>query len=233
MNRGKTRPTLDELKEMPLGHLRREIAQLCVDAAIADHAEVLADAEMLAMDPDPSPERIVELWNLLRQSSDSASEDFQRKNGRLLIGGPCDGERYVPRDPRRLETLVMPISGPPLSFRDASSLDPAGPALANAIYLPETLRGKEIQVLFYRHASITVDQALVLMLARYPKQNAIMKRARGMETCPRCGTVSHPGYGLICTCLVGEPRSTPHETPSDNEPSQDIRERPRYEAATD
>jgi len=66
MSRHKTRPTLDELKQMPLVSLRREIAQLCVDAAIADHAEVLADAEMLAMDPDPKPERIVELWNLLQ-----------------------------------------------------------------------------------------------------------------------------------------------------------------------
>jgi len=51
---------------MSLAHLRGEIAQLCVDAGLADHAEVLADAEMLAMDPDPSPERIVELGNLLR-----------------------------------------------------------------------------------------------------------------------------------------------------------------------
>ena len=66
MSRHKTRPTLDELKKMPIGGLRAEIAQLCVDAAIADHAEVLADAEMLAMDPDPKPERIVELWNMLR-----------------------------------------------------------------------------------------------------------------------------------------------------------------------
>jgi hypothetical protein len=65
--KSKTRPTLDELKEMPLAHLRREIAQLCVDAAIADHAEVLADAEMLAIDPHPDPERIVELWSLLRE----------------------------------------------------------------------------------------------------------------------------------------------------------------------
>ena len=64
--RHRTRPTLDELKQMPLGRLRSEIAQLCVSAAIVEHAEVLADAEMLAMDPDPQPERIVELWSLLR-----------------------------------------------------------------------------------------------------------------------------------------------------------------------
>jgi hypothetical protein len=37
-----------------------------MDAALADNAEVLADAEMLAMDPNPSPQRIAELWNRLR-----------------------------------------------------------------------------------------------------------------------------------------------------------------------
>jgi len=48
-----------------------EIAQLCVDAGLADNGEVLAEAEMLAMDPDPQPERIVELWNRLRGESGS------------------------------------------------------------------------------------------------------------------------------------------------------------------
>ena len=66
MNPHKTRPTLNELEQMPLMSLRREIAQLCVDAALADNGEVLADAEALAMAPDPEPERIVELWRLLR-----------------------------------------------------------------------------------------------------------------------------------------------------------------------
>jgi len=47
-----------------------EIAQLCVDAGLADNGEVLAEAEMLAMDPDPQPERIVELWNRLRGETD-------------------------------------------------------------------------------------------------------------------------------------------------------------------
>jgi phage tail protein X len=64
--RQRTGPTLDDLKQMPLGHLRGEIAQLCADAGLADNAEVLAEAEMLAMDPDPEPERIVELWSRLR-----------------------------------------------------------------------------------------------------------------------------------------------------------------------
>jgi len=66
---------LDELKQMPIRLLRAEIAQLCVDAAIADHAEVLADAEVLAMDPDPKPERIAELWTLLRSESGSTVDE--------------------------------------------------------------------------------------------------------------------------------------------------------------
>jgi len=73
MNRHKAHPTLDELKQMPLGRLRSEIAQLCVSAAIVEHAEVLADAEMLAMDPDPAPERIVELWSRLRGGNENDS----------------------------------------------------------------------------------------------------------------------------------------------------------------
>lgn len=68
MKQPKRRPTLDELKAMPPGLVMMEIAQLCVDAALADNAEVLASAEALSVDPDPQPERIVELWNQLRAS---------------------------------------------------------------------------------------------------------------------------------------------------------------------
>ncbi len=71
MRQHKRRPTLGELKEMPTGLLRMEIAQLCVDAGLADNGEVLAEAEMLAMDPDPQPEKIVELWNRLRTEDKS------------------------------------------------------------------------------------------------------------------------------------------------------------------
>jgi hypothetical protein len=46
--------------------MREEIAKICLSAGLADNSEVLAEAEMLAMDPDPQPERIVELWNVLR-----------------------------------------------------------------------------------------------------------------------------------------------------------------------
>jgi hypothetical protein len=66
MERHRKRPTLDELKELSPGLLRIEIAQLCMDAALADNSEVLADAEALSVEPNPQPERIVELWNRLR-----------------------------------------------------------------------------------------------------------------------------------------------------------------------
>lgn len=74
MLKPKRRPTLDELKEMPPGLVMMEIAQLCVDAALADNAEVLASAEALSVEPDPQPERIVELWNQLHRASGSTEE---------------------------------------------------------------------------------------------------------------------------------------------------------------
>ena len=74
MQQHKRRPTIDELKEMPLGLLRMEIAQLVFDAGLADNAEVHTEAERLMLDPDPQPERIVELWNQLRGVSGSTSK---------------------------------------------------------------------------------------------------------------------------------------------------------------
>lgn len=77
MKQPKRRPTLDELKAMPPGLVMMEIAQLCVDAALADNAEVLASAEALSVEPDPQPERIVELWNQLHRASGSNSTGAQ------------------------------------------------------------------------------------------------------------------------------------------------------------
>jgi hypothetical protein len=79
MQQHKRRPTLGELKEMPVGLLRMEIAQLCVDAGLADNGDVLAEAEMLAMDPDPQPEKIVELWNLLREFAEEHDRELKLK----------------------------------------------------------------------------------------------------------------------------------------------------------
>ena len=78
MQQHKRRPTIDELKEMPIGLLRMEIAQLVFDAGLADNAEVHTEAERLMLDPDPQPERIVELWNQLRGASGS-TEDNDRE----------------------------------------------------------------------------------------------------------------------------------------------------------
>ena len=69
MKQEKRRPTLEELKEMPPGLLRVEIAQLVFDAGLADNGEIQGEAEMMMMDPVPQPERIVELWTRLRGKS--------------------------------------------------------------------------------------------------------------------------------------------------------------------
>lgn len=74
MQKEKRRPTLDELKAMPLDLLHMEIAQLCLDAGLADNADVLREAEHLMLDPAPSPEFIVELWNQLRASGSTPIE---------------------------------------------------------------------------------------------------------------------------------------------------------------
>ncbi len=73
MKQEKRRPTLEELKEMPPGLLRVEIAQLVFDAGLADNGEVQGEAEMMMMESVPQPERIVELWNRLRGVSGSTS----------------------------------------------------------------------------------------------------------------------------------------------------------------
>lgn len=64
------RPSLEQMREMSRSEIRTEIAALCFYSGLADNGEVLAEAEMLAMDPDPQPERIVELWNQLRKDSE-------------------------------------------------------------------------------------------------------------------------------------------------------------------
>lgn len=74
MKQDKRRPTLDELKEMPAGLLKIEIAQLCFDAGLSENYDIQSQAEMLSMEPDPQPERIVELWNQLRASGSTPIE---------------------------------------------------------------------------------------------------------------------------------------------------------------
>lgn len=77
MKQDKRRPTLDELKDMPTGLLKIEIAQLCFDAGLSENYDIQSQAEMLSMEPDPQPERIVELWNQLHRASGSNSTGAQ------------------------------------------------------------------------------------------------------------------------------------------------------------
>ena len=71
--------TVEEIKAMSRSEIRTEIATLCFTAARADNGEVLAEAEMLAMDPDPQPERIVELWNQLRSDAEDRDRELRLK----------------------------------------------------------------------------------------------------------------------------------------------------------
>lgn len=98
------------------------------------------------------------------------AEDFELKNGRLLIGGPCDGQRRVPRDVRKFDRLVIAILEPVLVADFNRKPDPIAGEFKHAIYEPEILRGKEIEILFYRHSSLTTDDVLRLLFERYPKQ---------------------------------------------------------------
>lgn len=74
MNGEKRRPTLDELRTFrALWHL--EIAQLCEDAAANGQDEILEDAELLMLDPDLTPEKIVELREKLQRATGSTMEE--------------------------------------------------------------------------------------------------------------------------------------------------------------
>lgn len=98
------------------------------------------------------------------------AEDFELKNGRLLIGGPCDGQRRVPRDIRRHAQIEVAVPIVSVVSKFCFPLNPVAAKLEYAIYEPEILRGKEIEILFYRHSSLTTDDALRLLFERYPKQ---------------------------------------------------------------
>lgn len=74
MNGEKRRPTLDELREFR-GLWYLEIAQLCEDAAGNGQEEILEDAELLMLDQDLTPEKIVELREKLQRATGSTVED--------------------------------------------------------------------------------------------------------------------------------------------------------------
>lgn len=99
---------------------------------------------------------------------DKLIASFDTKGSRVLIGGRFDGRRHVPEDRNQFKKLIMPV---PILNSISDHLSPVSPIageLRHEVYLPEMLRGNQIEMIFYRHESITVDQALVLLLARYP-----------------------------------------------------------------
>lgn len=66
MNKEKKRPTLAQLKSLPPDMWRLEAAQLFVDAEKGGNREVAEEADALLIDPDLTPERVVELWTKYR-----------------------------------------------------------------------------------------------------------------------------------------------------------------------
>ena len=71
MQKEKRRPTLDELKTLPVELWRLEVAQISVDAEAAGQGDVQQEAEMLMLDPDITPERVVALREKSRRATGS------------------------------------------------------------------------------------------------------------------------------------------------------------------
>jgi hypothetical protein len=69
--REKRRPTLEELREMPLDLWRLEILQTTVDAEAAGREDVQREGcDLLLTDPDITPEKVVALREKLQRAMD-------------------------------------------------------------------------------------------------------------------------------------------------------------------
>lgn len=64
----KKRPTLEQLKSLPPELWQLEVAQIGVDAALADNDQIEGEAITLMDDPELTPEMVVELREKLRAS---------------------------------------------------------------------------------------------------------------------------------------------------------------------
>lgn len=73
----KRRPTLAELKEMPVDLLRFEAAQIGVEALFLDLFEIDRAAWALQTDPEITPERVIELRERLRLASESVETESE------------------------------------------------------------------------------------------------------------------------------------------------------------
>ena len=74
MSREKRRPTLEQLKVLPLEMWQLEVAQIGVDANLAEQSEVEDEAIRLMDDPNLTPEMVVELREQLRCASGSTEQ---------------------------------------------------------------------------------------------------------------------------------------------------------------
>lgn len=64
--REKKRPTLEQLKEMPVELLQLEVAQIGVDASLADQNQIESEAIILMDSPDITAEKVVALRDRLK-----------------------------------------------------------------------------------------------------------------------------------------------------------------------
>lgn len=87
----------------------------------------------------------------------------------LLIGGPCDGRRMTMLYPNEMIKSPLPIEGI-LDFARINDISPIAPTPITTTYYAEKLRGHEFEITFYRHESLSLDQAIDRLFARYPTE---------------------------------------------------------------
>lgn len=74
MKREKRRPTLEELRCLPLELWQLEVAQIGVDANLAEQTEIENEAIRLMDDPNLTPETVVELREKFRRATGSTEQ---------------------------------------------------------------------------------------------------------------------------------------------------------------
>jgi hypothetical protein len=78
MSKEKRRPTLEELRALPVELWRLEAAQIAEDAHVYDIFEIEEEAALLMCDPEITPEKVVELRERLRCATGSTEiEDVE------------------------------------------------------------------------------------------------------------------------------------------------------------
>lgn len=75
MIKEKRRPTLEELRALPVELWRLEAAQIGVDAAFVGLLGIEIEATDLMEDPDLAPEKVVELREKLQRATGSTVEE--------------------------------------------------------------------------------------------------------------------------------------------------------------